>query len=145
MNCSHVNTCMLYGSRKILDIDDLREVNLMKKCGNELNSSRNVDIGSLPPCKCSLLRHVRRANYQVGIWRRAHLPKPDIPDPVQGHGWQIVNGIIEPIWFEGDPIPTLLADILEAQREKEDKNDSSDDSEESSDELEADSDSSDDL
>ena len=60
-------TCMLYGSRKILDIDDLREVNLIKKCGNELNSSRNVDIGSSPPCKHSLLQHVRRGNYQVGI------------------------------------------------------------------------------
>ena len=88
---------MLYGNRKILDIDDLREVNLMEKCGNELNSSGNIDIGSLPPCKCSLLQHVRRANYKVGIWRRAHLPKPDISYPVQGHGWQIVNGIIEPI------------------------------------------------
>ena len=61
-------TCMLYGSRKILGIDDLREVNLMKKCGNELNSSRNVGTGSLPPCKRSLLQHVQRANYQVGIW-----------------------------------------------------------------------------
>ena len=56
-----------------------------------------------------------------------------------------MNGIIEPIWFEGDPIPTLLTDILEAQREKEDKNDRSDDSEESSDEFESDSDSVDDL
>ena len=56
-----------------------------------------------------------------------------------------MNGIIEPIWFEGHPIPTLLADILEAQSEKEDKNDSSDDPEESSDEFESDSDSGDDL
>ena len=44
-------TCLLYGNRKILDIDSLREVQLMKTCGNELNRSRNGDIGSLPPCK----------------------------------------------------------------------------------------------
>ena len=60
-------TCLLYGSHKVLDIDSLREVQLMKKCGNELNSSRNVDIGSLPPCKRSLIQYVQRVNYQVRV------------------------------------------------------------------------------
>ena len=44
-------TCLLYGNRKVLDIDSLREKELMKTCDNEVNRSRNVDIGSLPPCK----------------------------------------------------------------------------------------------
>ena len=39
-------TCLLYGSRKVFDIDSLREVQLTKKCCNKLNSSSNVDIGS---------------------------------------------------------------------------------------------------
>ena len=45
----------------------------------------------------ALAQYVQRVNYQVGIWRRAHVPKPDIPDPAEGNGWQIVNGEIEPV------------------------------------------------
>ena len=37
-------TCLLCGNREVLDIDSLREVQLMKTCGNELNSSRSVVI-----------------------------------------------------------------------------------------------------
>ena len=40
------------------------------------------------------------------------MPKPDIPDPGEGNGWQIVNGEIELVCFEGDVMPIVLADIL---------------------------------
>ena len=76
----------------------------------------------MPPCKRSLIQHVQRVNYQVGIWGRAHVPKPEIPDPVEGNGWQIVNGEIGLVWFEGDVMPIVLVDILEDDFEKEDDN-----------------------
>ena len=125
-------------------MDSLQEMKLMKKYGNELNSSRNVDKGSLPPCKHSLIQHERRVNYQLGIWRRALVPKPDILDPVEGNGWQIVNGAIGPVWFEGDVMPIVLADILQDHLEKEDDN-VSDESDKSVDEFDSDSDSGDDM
>ena len=72
------------------------------------------------------------------------MPKPDISDPVEGNGWEIVNGEIEPVWFERDVMPIVLADILEDHWEKEDDN-FSDESDKSGDEFDSDSDSSDDM
>ena len=91
-----------------------------------------------------MIQPVRRANYRVGIWKQVHVPKPDIQDPAEVHGWQIVNGEIEPVWLEGDVMPIVLADILEDHSEKEDDN-VSDESDKSGDEYESDFDSSDDM
>ncbi|KAG1651021.1 Sulfotransferase 1C2 [Nymphon striatum] len=33
-----------------------------------------------------ILQHVRRANYQAGIWRKCLVAKPNIPEP-DGHDW----------------------------------------------------------
>ena len=91
-----------------------------------------------------MIQHVRRANYRAGIWKQVHVPKPDIQDPFEVHGWQIVNGEIEPVWLEGDVMPIVLADILEDHLEKEDDN-VSDESDKSGDEYESDFGSSDDM
>ena len=91
-----------------------------------------------------MIQHVRRLNYRVGIWRQVHVPKPDIQDPVEVHGWQTVNGEIEPVWLEGDVMPIVLADILEDHLEKEDDN-VSDESDKCGDECESDFDSSDNM
>ena len=40
-----------------------------------------VDPEALPPCRTSLRLHMKRANYQAAIWRRAVIPHPDIPSP----------------------------------------------------------------
>jgi len=79
--------------------------------------SGNVDTDNLPPCRRSLSRHIRRANHQVGIWKRAHIPEPTIPKASQGHGWEeIEDGCIDPLWFDGDVLPgncwTLLKIFL---------------------------------
>ena len=76
-------------------------------------------MSSLPPCKRSLVQHVRRGNYQVGVWRRAHLPKPNIPTPIPDHGWEMKDDQIQPLWLEGEIMPTSLADILEQELSKE--------------------------
>ena len=68
------------------------------------------------------------------------MPKPDIQDPVEGHGWQIMNGETEPVWLKGDVMPIVLADILEDHLEKED-----DESDKSGDQYESDFGSSDDM
>ena len=52
-------------------------------------------------------------NYQVAIWKRAHVPDPHIPVPSDDHGWTMIEGKLEPLWYEGDMIPIELADISE--------------------------------
>lgn len=57
---------------------------------------------------------MKRVNFQVGIWKLPHIPKPDIPDPVQGHGWTIdENGMMVLKWTDADIMPVELVDILE--------------------------------
>ena len=88
---------------------------LKKKCGNSdhLNVSQNVDIASLPPCRKSLEQHIRRVNFQVAIWKRSHIANPEMPSPVDGHGWIVHEGYLEPLWTDGDTLPQELIDILE--------------------------------
>lgn len=58
------------------------------------------------------MQHVHRVNYQVGIWKRALQPNPDIPHPV-GHGWSLVNGKLEPLWYVGSALPQQLIDAAD--------------------------------
>lgn len=126
-------TCRMYKKTgRISDIDELRYVLLMSKCGGnkgELRMKRKVDLASLPPPKKCLEEHVKRVNYQVGIWKRAHVPSPEIPDPTDDHGWRKsgAQSGLEPQWCIGDVIPPKMADILEKQQEQGSDDDDDDD------------------
>ena len=104
--------------------------------------TNRVTPGTLT-CKRSLFQHVRRVNYQVGVWRRAHLPKPNIPNPIPDHGWEMKDDQIQPLWFEGEIMPTSLADILEQELSKE--NEDISDTDDSTSEIESDTSSSEDM
>lgn len=66
-------------------------------------------------------------NYQVGIWKKAHIANPDIPDAGDGHGWALVNQKLEPLWYEGCVLPQQLTDIAESVNTSDDGDDESDD------------------
>ena len=107
-------TCAMYGRSKVTAVDDLRHVRIKELCSKNdtILPSKNVDIGSLPPCRRSLKHHIERVNYQVYIWKQAHIPNPHIPNPDR-HGWSVADEKIEPIWFEGDVLPQQLVDIAD--------------------------------
>lgn len=76
-------------------MDKLRFRMVKEKCDpakESIKLNRNVDLSLLPPCSLSLAQHIRRANYQMALWRHAHIPVLQIPSPTDGHGWQLVNG-----------------------------------------------------
>ena len=54
----------------------------------EMFATRSTQSSHLPPCQDALRKHIARANYQAGIWRRSLEPQPVIPEP-HGHnqGW----------------------------------------------------------
>ena len=87
-------------------------------------------MASLPPCRRSLVQHIRRVNHQVGIWKRSHVPEPQIPNPSPGHGWEETNGILDPLWFDGDVLPRVLADIAQVDTDNEDSDSDIDQDEE---------------
>ena len=105
-------TCAMYGRGRFKSVDAARAAILKEKCGGQdgnINLSRNVDLSQLPPCQKALHQHIRRANYQVGIWKAADIPQPRVPQPTGGHGWTTVDGKTQPMWFQGPLIPTDVA------------------------------------
>ncbi|KAG1661145.1 hypothetical protein GQR58_021573 [Nymphon striatum] len=120
-------------------VNELRYEMIASKCGGqtglEIKLERKVDLSSLPPPRSCLNEHIRRVNYQVGIWKRAHIPKPIIPEATDDHGWVKRNCQIEPKWSAGDVIPPKLADVLE-KMECDDDDEGQDDSETDSDDSE---------
>ena len=129
-------TCTLYGYPRYKSIDALRHDMLKRKCnGNsKLDPSKAIDLASLPPCGKTLLQHIRRSNLQSGVWRRALENFLEVPD-VTNHGWVVVDGILEPLWCEGDLLPDELVDLLE------ENNNSESEEEESANECDVDDDS----
>ena len=123
-------TCAIYGRARVHKVDELRHVRIKELCAKEdqLYPSKNVDLGTLPPCRRSLEQHIRRVNYQVGIWKRSHIPKPDVPDVKADHGWVLKDDKPEPLWYTGDVLPQQLVDIADDALVSED--DDSDDSDE---------------
>ena len=83
----------------------------------------------MPPCQSSLVEHINRVNFHVGIWKRAHIQKPDIPDPTEGHGWTVEDGQIEPKWTGKNVLPTELVDILETLNQEKKENEDNEEEE----------------
>ena len=63
----------------------------------------------LSPTKGALELHIKRANYQVFICKKAAEREPDIPSPV-GHGQDVKDGYIEVMWMTEKP---ALESVLE--------------------------------
>ena len=122
-------TCAMYGKPRLNNVDSVRYVKINDKCSdNGIVPTKNVDIGCLPPCRRSLVQHIRRTSYQVAIWKRALDPNPSVPDP-EGHGWTRVDGKLEPLWYEGNILPQALVDasVDHSERAVESDDDSEED------------------
>ena len=105
----------MYGS-KSGDINSLRYQKFIErfsaKPGILLTSYDGVDTSLLPPCHESLKMHVRRANDQALVWKKADQPTPSIPGPDE-HSWTIdEDGDLGICWTAGNLMPQELADIV---------------------------------
>ena len=134
-------TCLIYGGKQHTDVNLMRYTKLPAKCcltpGKSYDPAQKFDISSLPPCRRSLDEQIKNVNFQVGIWRNAHIPSPETPDPTDDNGWHHVDGVLEPLWFSGD-IPQSLIDVIVENEdilnddvgESDDEEDTDDDSDE---------------
>ena len=61
--------CAMYGYMQYTNINQLRydmfRQKFQPKIGDTLSNYAGIDISLLPPCKASLLMHLKRANYQA--------------------------------------------------------------------------------
>ena len=118
-------TCQIYQPKKtpIKQVDELRYQMITSKCGGAtkaIEPKRNIDLATVPPPRVCLSQHKNRVNYQLGIWKRAHIAAPEIPDQTEGHGWVFDGEQVQPKWYEGNALPTKLADILDKLQTDED-------------------------
>ncbi|XP_038062969.1 uncharacterized protein LOC119733637 [Patiria miniata] len=58
----------------------------------------------MPPNKDALHLHVKRANYQAAIYKRALEARPEVPSP-HGRGWNIIDDVITIHWMDLPPAP----------------------------------------
>ena len=119
-------TCLLYNRKQFKSVDDLRYHMFKEKCdGEEISPGLNVDLSTLPPCKRSLMQHVRRANFQAAIWKRAHESHPDVPDAADGHGWEWRDGFLQPLWTAEEEelvLPdAVIQELFDEQIEEDDQ------------------------
>ena len=88
-------TCALYGEKRLSSVDDVRRKIFWR---NFSRDQKITDLSLLPPCKDSLVRHIKRSNYIAHIWRQASRPMIEQEDPIN-HGWKAdfsVDWIFEP-------------------------------------------------
>lgn len=105
--------CFLYGFPRVKEVNTVRALMLKKMVGEggTIKRSSKVDLSKLPPCKKSLVPHIKRANYRAAQWKRSDVPIQEIPSPTE-HGWTRCGDFIEPVWSEGPVLPSCLEDIL---------------------------------
>lgn len=107
----------MYGQARESSVNTVRAKMLKKMVGDDdkLTTKSRVDLAQLPPCQDSFIPHVRRVNYRVACYKRAHQPIYWKPKPYDAdQGWEkTAHGVLEPIWSCGPILPPSLTDLLE--------------------------------
>ena len=65
----------------------------------------------LPPTHDALAKHIRRANYQTGIWKRALNQRSSAPSP-HSHGWIVDGDTLSIDWMDLPPAPSALLELI---------------------------------
>ena len=68
----------------------------------------------LPPTSESLKQHIKRANYQAYVWRKALVPRQDLPTPA-GNGWTIQGNFLFPQLMTKPPAPESIWELVNCQ------------------------------
>ena len=76
-------------------VSDALVANMERFSGNSINEVRYslfcmkaLSEVSLPPCRNALVQHIKRANYQAAVWRKALQPNINAPSP-NGNDWVV--------------------------------------------------------
>uniref|UniRef100_UPI00358E9E4F uncharacterized protein n=1 Tax=Myxine glutinosa TaxID=7769 RepID=UPI00358E9E4F len=92
--------CKLYGQHNITTVNEARY--------NMFRLARTSEI-TMPPNQDALRQHIKRANYQAGIYKRSLQPIPDIPDP-DGYGWMMEEELAMD-WMTLPPAPDSVMEL----------------------------------
>ena len=94
--------CRLYNDNQCKLVNDLRYKMFCK--------GKNVQSHKLPPTSAALHYHLKRANYQAFLWKKALQSRID-QEPVN-HGWQLKEGCLEIVWTDLAPAPQAVMELV---------------------------------
>ena len=94
--------CRLYNDNQCKLVNDQRYKMFCK--------GKNVQSHQLPPTSAALHYHLKRANYQAFLWKKALQPRID-QEPVN-HGWQLKEGCLEIVWTDLAPAPQAVMELV---------------------------------
>ncbi|KAL9976836.1 hypothetical protein ACROYT_G014171 [Oculina patagonica] len=94
--------CMLYNDNRCKLVNDLGYKMFCK--------GKNVQSHQHPPTSAALRYHLKRANYQVFLWKKALQPRIE-QEPVS-HGWKLKEGCLEIVWTDLAPSPQAVMEIV---------------------------------
>ena len=119
--------CFMYGKPTYSDVNKLRFDMVRQRfqtgSGNVLTNSDGINFSLLPPCRSTLLMHIKRVNYQTLLWKKSTISFPDLP-PAEEHGWKVtLDGDLDYNWCAGDIVPQDLVDILSSYQPEDDEDD----------------------
>ena len=92
--------CRIYASEED-DIDKARVISF--------TGSRSMQV--LPPSSDAVRLHVHRVHYQASVWRQAHCPYPNLPEPT-AHGWNLVDGKLIPTLTSLQAVPESCLEVV---------------------------------
>ena len=75
------------------------------------NTRRKPEPHQLPPKKDELREHVKRANYQLLVWKQVLRTNLELHSPIK-HGWQDNEGRLEIVWVERKPAPESVLELI---------------------------------
>ena len=95
----------------VVQFYNLRCGDINKACSeifwSNFGRGRIPDLSCLPPCKTSLLLHIKRSHYVSMIWRLAHHPILNLESP-EKYGW---TRELDIQWVD-EPFPDDVSDLL---------------------------------
>lgn len=104
----------LYGE-KSSNINEARFKAFMRMSyGNNkepLTKLKKINCASLPPCQKVLYNQIKRAQFVARYWKRADQTDPSGTENPTDYGWrENQNGMLEPDWYAGSSLPSLITD-----------------------------------
>ncbi|CAM1304786.1 Uncharacterised protein at_DN0466 [Pycnogonum litorale] len=71
----------------------------------------------LPPTSDSLRQHIKRANFQSIVWRKALDARQNLPKP-EDYGWSISDGVLQAVLMTREPAPRELTELTTCRCKK---------------------------
>uniref|UniRef100_A0A2H1WQX5 SFRICE_024036 n=1 Tax=Spodoptera frugiperda TaxID=7108 RepID=A0A2H1WQX5_SPOFR len=102
--------CHIYGARDSWNVNEVRFqmfANTYRSKKSEDNLKKKIVTLTHPAYR----HHLLRVRYVTKFWTNAYLKHPTSLSP-QASGWTMNNNKYDFIWFDGEQLPSLVADII---------------------------------